>query len=68
MELEFKDRLFELRQEKGLSQVKLAKALGVHPMMISAWERGVNQPNIDSIKMLAKFFGCTAGYLLGIED
>jgi len=67
-EVEFKDRLIELRQDKDLSQEKLGKLTGIHPMNISKWERGINYPNIDSIKTLAKFFGCTAGYLIGTEN
>lgn len=32
------------RKRKGWSQVQLAEALGVHPMTISKWERGVVEP------------------------
>jgi len=67
-DVEFKNRLIELRQEKNLSQEQLGKQTGIHPMNISKWERGLNLPNVDSIKVLAKFFGCTAGYLIGMES
>jgi transcriptional regulator with XRE-family HTH domain len=30
----------QLREKLGLTQVALARKLGVHPMTISKWERG----------------------------
>ena len=32
------------REALGLSQVQFAQILGVHPLTISKWERGVNVP------------------------
>jgi len=65
---ELKDRLLELRLERNLSQEQLAKQTGIYVTLISKWERGLNTPSVDSIITLVKFFGCTAGYLIGTED
>ena len=62
------ERLKELREEKGLSQEALAKIIGVHNAAVSFWENDVNDPKAEYIACLAKFFGVTAGYLLGLED
>ena len=63
-----KIRLKELREEKGLSQIQLAKEIGVNHRTISQYEIGVREPDIQTIKKLCKFFDVTAGYLLGIEE
>lgn len=61
------NRLKELRIEKGISQQKLASDIGVTQKAIDFWERGTNEPKASYIIKLAKYFGVTADYLLGIE-
>ena len=41
--MEFKDNLYRIRKEKGMSQEELAEKLGVSDKTISKWERGVSQ-------------------------
>ena len=55
-ENKFKDNLKELRVEKGLGQVELAKEIGVSKGVISLWENGLREPNMYSLILLAKFF------------
>ena len=64
----FIERLKELRLERGLSQEQLAKATGFSNSAISYWETGERVPNALAIITLAKYFGVTADYLLGLED
>ena len=61
-------RLKELREEKGLSQMQLAKEIGVNHRTISQYEIGIREPDIQTIKKLCAFFDVTAGYFLGIEE
>ena len=63
-----KTRIKELRKEKELTQMQLAKAIGINFRSISEYERGKVEPNIQTIKALVKFFECTSDYLLGITD
>ena len=58
----------ELREERELSQAQLARETGIHKRMISHYEIGDREPDIETIKKLCEFFNCTAGYLLGIEE
>jgi len=60
--------LKELRESKGLSQVQLAKELGLNHRTISQYENGTREPDIDTIKKLIKYFNVTAGQLLGTEE
>jgi len=64
----FGEKLKELRQEKRLSQVDLAKLLYVSQATIADWERGITQTNFETLVKLADFFEVTADYLLGRED
>ena len=57
----------ELRQERNLSQAKLAEAIGVSQKAIDYWERGLNEPKASYIVALADFFGVACDYLLGKE-
>ena len=65
-ENKFKDNLKELRLEKGLGQVELAKEIGVSKGVISLWENGLREPNMYSLILLAKFFKITIDELVGI--
>ena len=58
----------ELRKEKGLSQKKLAEALGVSQAAIAKIEINRNEATASTIRKLATFFDVTADYLLGLED
>ena len=66
--IQFKERLKELRKEKHLSQVELAKELQVSQRSISSWETGFRQPDFATLETLAKYFNVTTDYLLGVTD
>ena len=64
----FAERLKELRIDKNLSNRTLGDAIGVSGSTISRWENELFEPNISELKSLAKFFGVSADYLIGLED
>ncbi len=64
----FIERLKELRENKNLSQSQLAKNTGLNQTTISSWEIGKRIPSAQAIIVLAKYFGVSADYLLGLED
>lgn len=53
------EKIKELRNEKGLSQMQLAKAIGVSQKAIDYWERNVNEPKASYLISLVKTFGIT---------
>lgn len=61
-------RICELRTALGWSQVQLAKRLGTAKQTVSNWENDNIQPSIEMLVRLAKIFGVTTDYLLGLED
>lgn len=64
----FAERLYELREEAGLTMAELARAVGVSDATICKWEKGVTSPMSYAVIALAQFFGVTADYLLGLDD
>ena len=66
----FSTKLRELRLEKGLSQLELAKELNgkISKTSICYWENNQRVPNLDAVIILAKYFGVTIDYLAGLED
>lgn len=68
MDNKFSQRLFELRKSLNISQFELAKRVGVSQKAIDFWEKGINEPKASYIIELAKTFGVTSDYLLGLED
>lgn len=52
----FSKRLKEHRLDHALSQGRLAKAIGMTPMMVYKWETGRAVPSKDSIQKLLNFF------------
>ena len=65
--MEFKDRLKELRQANGLSQMQLAKELNLSQSAVAKWELGKTEPTASAIIKVAKYFNETTDYLLGID-
>ncbi|MBO5362856.1 MAG: helix-turn-helix transcriptional regulator [Clostridia bacterium] len=61
----FKERLKELRQEKGLSQQELGKVVNMSKMAISHWESGHSEPSIAQLIVLSDLFGVTVDCLVG---
>ena len=68
MNTEFCERLKELRLERGMGQVQLAKALDVGKSVISLWELGKCEPTLSKLVAMARVFGVSIDYLAGLED
>ena len=66
--MEFNEKLQELRKGKNLTQEELAARLYVSRTAISKWESGRGYPNIESLKMIAKFFSVTVDDLLSSNE
>ncbi len=62
------ERLLDLRKDAGLTQDELALILNINKHSISSYEREKSEPP-DIIKIeIAKYFGVSIDYLLGVTD
>lgn len=60
-------RLKDLRKEKGLTQQQVADRIWTSKAVISSYELGNRIPSYDVLIKLAKLFGVSTDYLLGVE-
>lgn len=61
------DEIRRLRQEQGVTQVTLARRLGVSKQSVSNWENNNIQPSVDMLEKLADYFAVSTDTLLGRE-
>lgn len=65
----FSERLRSLRKNYGLSQQKLADAIGsVSKSSINMYERGEREPGLETMEAFADFFNVDLDYLYGKSD
>ena len=61
-----KNRIKDLRLQKGLSESELAKKVGISNQIISFYENNKREPKIENWQALADFFGVSVPYLQGL--
>lgn len=64
----FAERLKELRIEKGLSIQGLSKATKIGVASICRWENQQADVKGTQLIVLARYFGVSIDYLMGLED
>lgn len=64
----FKDKLKELREQKGISQYELADKIFVSRSTIAKWENGLGMPGKASMESLCEFFQISKEELLKEDD
>ena len=62
--MDFRERLFELRRQAGLSQEELANLVGVTRQAVQKWEAGASRPDMDNLASLAEYFKVSLDYLV----
>lgn len=61
----FKDKLKQLRLDKGVTQSDIATAIGVSPATIGNYEQGTREPRNNAMwQKLADYFDVTVDYLM----
>ena len=62
------EKVKKLKEQKGLSQVELARLLGITRSSVNAWEMGISVPSTQYIVDLAGVFDISTDYLLGVDS
>ena len=68
MEIAFKDILKNFLKENTFTQTEFTLQIGVKPSQVSEWLKGKAKPGYDILKQIAKAFGISADYWLGLTD
>lgn len=65
----FSDKLKELREKRGLTQIQLAEILNISKSAIANYESGLREPKDNLLwKKIASYFNVTVDYLMDIPD
>lgn len=62
------DRLRALRAEKGITQEALAIDLRVSKNTVYYWERGTASPSLILASELARYYGVSLDWLVGLAE
>ncbi len=60
----FGEMISSLRKDRGMTQLDLAKKMGVTDKAVSKWERDLSFPDINSIPKLAEIFDVSVDELM----
>lgn len=67
--MEFNNRLYQLRKQKGLSQEELANRLNVSRQTVAKWEVGDSTPDMEKLIAMSDLFGVSLDNLvMGKEE
>lgn len=61
-------RLKALREEKGYTQKQLAEKLGINSVTYLHYEKEQREPPLSLLADIAKFYGVSVDYLLGLSE
>jgi transcriptional regulator with XRE-family HTH domain len=67
-EMYFADRIRIVRQQKGLSQLHMAKKLKISRQAYNNYEKGRREPDIGTLAQISDYFDVSSDYLLGLID
>jgi transcriptional regulator with XRE-family HTH domain len=63
-EMKWNESLKAIRKERKKTQKEIATELQVSQALVSAWELGVNKPDIDNLFKLARYYQVSLDYLV----
>lgn len=61
----FGQRLRKLREQKGITQAEISKALKMNRATYAHYETGRREPDIATLRLLAEYFNVSVDYLIG---
>ena len=64
----FGKMISSLRKDRGMTQLDLAKKMGVTDKAVSKWERDLSFPDINSIPKLAEIFDVSVDELMQVKS
>ena len=63
---DFGGNLKKLRKARNLTQQELGAKIGLSKAVVSKYENGIGYPTFDVLIQIARYFGVTTDYLLGV--
>lgn len=66
--MKFSDKLRALIEEKNITQKRAAQELNIAPSTMGGYVQGTSEPDFETLKHIALYFGVSIDYLLDIPD
>ena len=66
--MDYRKRLREVREDRDLTQAEVGKIINKSQQGYNHIEAGRAELKIDDLKLLCKFYGLSADYLIGISN
>ena len=63
--MQFSEKLYTLRKERGLTQKQVGEALSMAPRQYQRFEKGEQKPGFDNLRHIADFYGVSVDWLMG---
>ena len=64
----YQKRIRDLREDADKPQAEIAEILGTSQTMYARYERGANELPIRHLIRLARYYGVSADYILGLDQ
>lgn len=64
----YQKRIRDLREDADKTQMQIAQMLGTSQTMYARYERGASELPIRHLIRLAKFYGVSTDYILGLSQ
>ena len=66
--MKYNERIREIREDKGLTQQKVADLINVGQRTYADYKSGKTRIPIDNLLILAKFYNISMDYITGASD
>ena len=66
--MKYNERIREIREDKALTQQKIADLLSVGQRTYADYESGKTRIPVDNLLILAKFYNVSMDYITGASD
>lgn len=66
--MKFNEKLRYLMEERNITQKLAAEDLHIAPSTMSGYVRGVSEPDFETLKTIAEYFGVTVDFLLDTQS
>lgn len=62
------ERLRIARERNNLKQTQVRHRTGINNKTLSGYERGISEPDFETLKLLAELYDVSVDWLLGVTD
>lgn len=62
------ERFLQLLKEKGITAYRVGKDTNISQTTLSSWKKGISQPKLDKLQIIADYFNVSIEWLMGTSN